>query len=170
MTLLTQKENMMWLPREIARDDPFGLTGLYGVWRLDEARKPQTLRFIDSWSADDAYDRFGSAGIGGQEWLANQFTQHNREAFVAVNAVGVVGLLDYVDVDDARYIGIVVDARYRKLSIATTLVQALLQSKPCTLPVIAECCSRNYAAVSLLRSCRFRPVAVDRTEMTWRYE
>ncbi len=160
----------MWLPREIAQDHGLGSAKLFGVWRLDEAMKSETLRFIHAWSPDDVYARFGSAGIGGQEWLADQLAQRDRRALVAVNASGVVGLLDHVDVDDATHIGIVVDARYRKLSIGTTLVRAMLQSRPSRSPVIAECTSGNYAAANLLRSCQFKPVAVDRYEMTWRHE
>ena len=169
-TLLIRKGAMMWLPREISRDQRLGLAGLFGVWRLEDAMKPKALRFIKSWSADDAYDRFGSAGIGGQEWLEDELLHHGRRAFVAVNSAGVIGLLDHVDVDDTTYVGIVVDPRYRKLSVGTTLVRAMLQSRSSRVPVIAECSSRNYAAVSLLRSCQFKPVAVDRYEMTWRYE
>lgn len=142
----------------------------FGIRSLDEAMKQQTVRFIDSWSHNDAYDRFGSAGIGGQDWLADQLTQHNRGAMIALNAHEVVGLLDHVDAEGSTHIGIVVDARYRKLSIGSSLVRAMLQSKPVRLPVIAECGIRNYAAANLLRSCQFKPVAVDRYEMTWRYE
>ncbi len=146
----------MWLPFELRR--------------LDEAMKPQVLRFIDSWSDDDAYDRFGSAGIGGQQWLVNQLTQHNRHALIALNCGMVIGLLDHIEADAAIHIGIVVDQRYRKLSIGSTLVRAMLRSRQFTFPVIAECSNRNYAAVNLLRSCQFNPIAIDRYEMTWRYQ
>ena len=160
----------MWMAREIAREELVRSAGLFGIWRLDEAMKAETLRFIASWSADDAYDRFGSAGIGGPEWLANELTHGSRDALIAVNAAGVAGLLDHVDVEGETYIGIVVDARYRKLGIGATLVRAMLQSRPSNAPVIADCSSRNIAAVNLLRSSEFKPVAIDRYEMTWRYE
>ncbi len=144
--------------------------GAVDICRLGETMNAQVLRFIESWNGDDAYDRFGSAGIGGQARLATQLTQHRRPALIAVNASGVVGLLDHVSASGATYFGIVVDSRFRKLSIGTTLVQTLLQSRSVMRPIIAECDHGNFAAVALLRGCQFKAIESDRYQITWRHE
>ena len=127
------------------------------------------MRFIDSWSADDEYDRFGILGSNGQKRLAVELTQHERAALIAVHASRVVGLLDYVYAQGAIHIGIVVDSRYRLLSIGTNLVVALLQARAPARPVEAECRIDNRPAAALFRTCGFQCARVERPEMVWRF-
>lgn len=160
----------MWQYRDVVEPSSLLAGGLFGITRIADGMKTQALRFIESWSAADAYDRFGSAGIGGQEWLAKQLNECGRRAIVAASKSGVIGLLDYVHADGATHVGIVVDARYRKLSVGTTLMRALLHTETIAHPIIAECSTRNYAAAGLLRGCGFEPVGVEQYEITWRHQ
>jgi len=139
------------------------------IRHLDDTTKTNALRFIDSWSGDDAYRRFGSAGINGQQWLTNQLTQHQRPAFVAVSGDRVVGLLDHINASGATHFGIVVDSQSRKQGIATELLRALLTSTGIAGPIVADCDADNVAAVALLRKCRFSPAVEDGYQITWRY-
>lgn len=125
------------------------------------------MRFIDSWSIDDVYARFGAAGTDGRNRLAFELLQRCRSAFVAVHAGEVVGLLDYVHAHGAIHTGIVVDSRFRRLSIGTNLVLALLEAKTGH-PVVAECQISNRPAIALLRACRFALVGIESPEMLWR--
>lgn len=140
------------------------------ICRLDENIMAQTLRFIDTWGGEDAYRRFGSAGIDGQAWLAMQLTVHRRPAFVAVNEGHVIGLLDHVDAGGATHIGIVVDSEFRRRSIGTALVNALLRSTSVRGPVRADCDNDNVPAMALLRRCGFTPIYSDRYQTFWRQE
>ncbi|MBV8636660.1 MAG: hypothetical protein JO322_01120 [Candidatus Eremiobacteraeota bacterium] len=58
---------------------------LFSVRSLDDAARENALRFVASWSPDDVYDRFGSVGIGGREWLAAELSRRARPALVAVD-------------------------------------------------------------------------------------
>jgi ribosomal protein S18 acetylase RimI-like enzyme len=136
---------------------------------LDDTMKAQSVRFIESWNLDTVYDRFGTVGTSGQERLAFELTQHGRSALVAVHRVGVVGLLDHVYADGEIHMGIVVDWRFRRSSIGTRLVFALLASRTAAQPVAAECRIDNRPAVSLLRGCEFRRTMIDRHEIVWRH-
>ncbi len=136
---------------------------------LEDAIRAPALRFIDSWSIEDVIDRFGAAGINGQARLTAELTQRARPALVALDANGVVGLLDYVYTDGAIHIGIVVDSRFRRRSIGTSLIGALLQARDPAHPVAAECRFQNRPAVALLRTCRFRHVSDERCDMIWRH-
>ena len=136
---------------------------------LDVTMKTEAVRFISSWSLDDVYDRFGSVGIDGQAWLTTELTQRERRALIAVHASGVVGLLDHVYAEGAIHIGIVVASRFRRSSIGTHLVQALLQMRYSVHPVAADCRIDNRPAIALLRKCRFQRLSVERGEMIWRY-
>lgn len=138
--------------------------------RMESATFPQVDAFIRSWSAEDVYGRFGSAGIGAPELLAQQLRQHERFALIAVNGNGVIALLDYVGENGMTHFGIVVDARFRRMRIGTTLARALLASNASSGPIQAECGTRNAAAVALLRRCNFTPIASDGYDTTWRYE
>lgn len=153
----------------IALKHRLSYTGAVEICPLDESMNAPALRFIESWNGDDAYDRFGSAGIGGPEWLAAQLTRRRRPALIAVNAYGVVGLLDHVSAGGATHFGIVVGSRFRRLTIGTTLVRTLLESRSVTRPFVAECGTGNYAAVALLRGCRFKAERSGR-EITWHHE
>jgi RimJ/RimL family protein N-acetyltransferase len=86
-----------------------------------------------------------------------------------VRANVVVGLLDHIYAEGATHIGFVVDSRFRRLSIGTSLVRALLQQRPEPGPVAAECGVHNRAAAALLRGCSFQRVAVERYETIWRH-
>lgn len=141
--------------------------GAVEVCRLGPSMTAPALRFIESWNDEDAYERFGSAGIGGPESLVAQITQRRRPALIAVDGDGVVALLDHVEADGATHIGIVVHPRFRRMSIGTTLVRSLLCSRSVTRPIVAECGNGNEAAVALLRACRFGRVKGDRYQTTW---
>jgi RimJ/RimL family protein N-acetyltransferase len=139
------------------------------IQRFDDSIKEQTFRFIDSWSADDVYDRFGCAGIPAQEWLVRELLERARHAWIAVNADRVIGLLDHVVAEGAIHIGIMVDPLYRKSSVGTRLVEALVYCKSPAYPAIAECRIGNYAAQALFRRCRFHRAGIDRDEIIWRH-
>ena len=146
-----------------------GLRAQIEVCRLDQASMPYALQFIESWSADDAYDRFGCAGISGPEWLASEIAQNGRRALIAVQARRIVGLLDYVYALGAIHFGIVVDRRFRQLSIGSGLVYGLLEKRRDVTPVSAECRVNNLAAVGLLRRCRFQRVRVEQPDIIWHH-
>jgi ribosomal protein S18 acetylase RimI-like enzyme len=134
---------------------------------LEDEMKDRAVRFIDSWNADDVYDRFGTAGIDGREWLAAEL-QRGRSSLVAEYEGNVVGLLDYTYAQGAIHIGIVVDRRFRRRSIGKNLVRALLASKGPERPVAAECRVDNRPAVALLRGCCFDLIGIEKPEMIWR--
>lgn len=140
------------------------------IYCFDRTMMAHIARFIESWSNDDAYDRFGSAGVRGQDWLAGQLARHERSALIAVNAGGVVGLLDHVEADGATHLAIVVDRAFRRRSIGGTLVRTLVQHPGIARPLFAQCDNGNYAARALLRACRFAPIEADRYQVTWRHE
>jgi GNAT superfamily N-acetyltransferase len=144
--------------------------GIIEIRPLGEHMKEQALRFIGSWTEDDAYDRFGSAGTGGSERLAKELTQDRRPALIAVNESGVVGLLDHVVASGATYFGVLVEARFRRLGIGAALVQALLQSPLVTHPFVSESDHYNYAAVALMRTCHFSAIESDPYQITWCHE
>jgi ribosomal protein S18 acetylase RimI-like enzyme len=137
---------------------------------IDQRMTAPAARFIESWGPDDAYDRFGSAGINGQQWLEHALTKHERPAFVALNGNEVIGLLDHAEADGATHFGIVVDSRFRRLAVGTALVASLLHSRSIRRPILADCTNSNRAAMALLRRCRFEAIADDRYETTWRHE
>lgn len=143
---------------------------IFWVRSLDAATREQTLRFIESWTPDDVYDRFGSVGIGGREWLATELSQRSRPALIAVRDGDVLGLLDYTHAEGALHIGIVVDERFRRSSIGSTLVSSFIQSRTEMLPVAAECAAGNKAAVALLGACGFSRTHAGSYEILWRYE
>lgn len=144
--------------------------GTIEICRLNERIQAQVLCFVDSWSGEDVYDRFGSAGIGGQTRLASQLTQRQRQALIAVSAGRVVGLLDFIYAYGATHAGIVVHSQYRRLLIGTRLVESLLCSRSLTRPIVAECGHQNLAAVALLRACHFKPIESDPYQITWRHD
>ena len=139
------------------------------IRRLENGWFPEALRFIDSWSDCDVYDRFGSAGIGGRQWLADEITNNGRRVLAAVHACRIVGLLDYVYALGAIHVGIVVDAEFRRLSIGTQLVFELLKGRRDVTPVSAECRIDNFGAVGLLRRCWFEPVTIEQREIVWNH-
>jgi ribosomal protein S18 acetylase RimI-like enzyme len=140
----------------------------FRVRPLEDCVEPQTLRFINSWRSEDVYGRFGTAGIDAEKLLAGQLTQRRRSALVAMYRDQVVGLLDYVYVPDEIHIGIVVDWRFRRLSIGTKLIRALLKAKSPGYGVVAECRMSNRSAIALLAASCFRLVSAKNREMTWR--
>lgn len=142
---------------------------VFWVRSLDETTREPALRFIEAWSPDDEYDRFGSVGIGGREWLSTELSQRSRPALVAVDDSGVLGLLDYACAEHALHIGIVVDSRWRRSSIGKTLVSSLVQFRTRALPVVAECAAGNRAAVALFTACGFERVNAGPSEICWRY-
>jgi ribosomal protein S18 acetylase RimI-like enzyme len=137
---------------------------------FDRTMKAEVFRFIESWSGADEHDRFGSAGIGGQQWLETALGEHGRPAFVAVHENRVIGLLDHVAADGATHFGIVVDSCFRRLAVGKALVQALLQAQTVPQPILADCSNHNRAAVALLCGAQFKRIASDGYETTWRYE
>lgn len=142
----------------------------FRVGSLDAATREPALHFIESWTPDDVYDRFGSVGIGGREWLAAELSQRSRAALIAVHDGGVFGLLDYTYAEGALHIGIVVDARFRRSSVGSTLVSSFVQSRTQKLPVAAECSAANRAAVALFAACGFARTRAGSHEIIWRYE
>lgn len=143
---------------------------IFRVRSLDAATYEPTLRFIESWSPDDVYDRFGSVGIGGREWLAAELSRRSRPAFIAIHDGDVFGLLDYTYAEGALHIGIVVDSRFRKSSIGSTLVSSFLGSRMQRVPAAAECAAGNRAAVALFTACGFERTNAGSYEILWRYE
>ncbi len=143
---------------------------VFRVRSLDPATREPALRFVESWSFDDVYDRFGSVGIGGREWLTAELSKRSRPALIAVQDGEVLGLLDYTCAQGALHIGIVVDSRFRKSSIGKTLVSSFVEARTPTLPVAAECDAGNRAAVALLAACGFERAGAGPYEICWRYE
>ena len=148
---------------------PLRFVESFRVCALDDATKTSAQRFIESWSIDDVYDRFGTLGSNAREWLTTELLRGERPALVALHADRVVGLLDYVYAQGAIHFGIVVDSRYRRSSIGSHLLAALLRLKTPAHPVAAECRIDNRPAVALLRGSQFQCTCVERHEMIWQH-
>ncbi len=157
--------NQLLQKHEMYAPTPSG--NAFKIRPIEDALKAPTVRFIQSWSLDDVYGRFGTAGIDSQKWLTTEIMERGRSAFIAVHQDRVVGLLDHVYAQGAIHIGIVVDSHFRRLSIGTTLVLALLYAKSSEHSVAAECQIDNQAAVALLHACRFQLIGIEKPEMLW---
>ena len=141
----------------------------FRVCALDDTTKASAQRFIESWSIDDVYDRFGTLGSNAREWLTTELLRGERPALVALHANRVVGLLDYVYAQGAVHFGIVVDSHYRRTFIGTNLLVALLRLKSPAHSIAAECRVDNRPAVALLRGRHFQCTCIERHEMIWQH-
>jgi len=136
---------------------------------MDNALIEPVARFVDSWNHDDVYNRFGWTGADAQQRLVAELTNSARRAVVAIYDGAVIGLLDHVYAGDAIHVGIVVDWKFRRSSVGTLLLRALLAMKTPAQPIAAECRVDNIPAAGLLRKCGFRWIGTERPEMMWRY-
>lgn len=134
-----------------------------GPTRLD-----RILEFVRSWSEDDAYERFGI--LGGRQWLLTELRCNDeRRAIVATVGERIVGLLDHIETENGVHIGVVVDAQFRGLHVATEMVRELLHKRRPESPVAAECRAHNRAAIGLLKRCGFERVRSEGDELVWRH-
>jgi ribosomal protein S18 acetylase RimI-like enzyme len=138
--------------------------------RLSDGALGNVIRFVESWSDDDAYDRFGLFGRQTPQMLLRDLANNpKRRALLAFGDGRLIGLLDYVTEFAVVHFGIVVGAQYRRRRIGTALVGSLLKIKRPEWPVAAECRPDNRAANTLLRVCGFERIASERDGILWRH-
>jgi RimJ/RimL family protein N-acetyltransferase len=121
---------------------------------LDAARH-DVARFVRSWSADDRYERFGSASESTTEWLLERLAQPAHGALVARSDEAVIGLLDFARSEHLVEIGIVVERTQRRAGVGRQLIRRLLEELEDRDRLVAHCRYVNHPAMRFLASCGF---------------
>jgi RimJ/RimL family protein N-acetyltransferase len=122
--------------------------------------------FLRDTTAEDRYWRFGNVGSESVNWLVERMrTDASRGAYVAKSGGRLIGLLDFVTIQEEIEFGVLVHSSRRRQGVASHLVRSFLDDVAGSRPearIVAYCDLENYGALRLMQTAGLRATLVDR--------
>jgi RimJ/RimL family protein N-acetyltransferase len=117
-------------------------------------------------TAEDRYWRFGNVGSESVKWLVERMrAEASRGAYVAKSSGRLIGLLDFVTIQEEIEFGVLVHSSRRRQGVASFLVRSFLGDVARSQPearIVAYCDLENYVALRLLQTAGLRATLIDR--------
>jgi RimJ/RimL family protein N-acetyltransferase len=133
-------------------------SGAGPVWIGHSGWVESIAAFLRDTTAEDRYWRFGNVGSESVNWLVESMrTDASRGAYVAKSSGRLIGLLDFVTIQEEIEFGVLVHSSRRRQGVASFLVRSFLDDVARSQPearIVAYCDLENHAPLRLLANGR----------------